>query len=134
MSDPPPRRKVLIVEQELPIRNVLFTLLASLGCDRNAVPSGREALARLSRESFDAVLLDLRCSDLPPDEVVSGIHHIRPSLIGHVLVITGEVADAETLAVIERHLLLHVAQDRLWQDLRGYLRALFRLAPTTHLA
>ena len=111
-----------------------FTLLASLGCDRNAVPSGREALARLSRESFDAVLLDLRCSDLPPDEVVSGIHFIRPSLIGHVLVITGEVADAETLAVVERHLLLHVAQDRLWQDLRGYLRALFRLAPTTHLA
>jgi CheY-like chemotaxis protein len=98
------------------------------------VLSGREALARLTRETFDAVLLDLRCSDLSPDEVVNGIHQIRPSLIGHVLVITGEVADQETLDVVERHLLLHVPQDRLWQDLRGYLRALFRISPTTHLA
>ncbi|MFB3921892.1 MAG: response regulator [Terriglobia bacterium] len=134
MSEPSSRRKVLIVEQELPIRSVLFTLLATLGCERNAVASGREALARLSRESFDAVLIDLRCSELPPDEVVSGIHQIRPSLIGHVLVITGEVADEKTLEVVERHLLLKVQQDRLWQDLRGYLRALFRLAPTAHLA
>jgi CheY-like chemotaxis protein len=124
----------LILENELPIRNVLFTLLASLGCERDAVANGREALAALSRETFDAVLLDLRCSDLPPEEVVTEIHHLRPSLVGHVLVITAEVADPETLELVERHLLLQVPQDRLWQDLRGYLRALFQISPTMHLA
>jgi hypothetical protein len=64
-------------------------------------------------------LLDLRCSDALTEEVVSGIHRIRPSLIGHVLVVTGEVVGAETLELIERYDLSRVPRDRLLQDLVG---------------
>ena len=87
-----PLRKVLIIEDEPSVRNTLYSLLASLGFDGDAAHSAQQALAMVSREQFDAVLIDLRCSDALTEEVVSGIHRIRPSLIGHALVVTGEVA------------------------------------------
>lgn len=127
MNNGAPRRKVLIVEDEPSIRNIMYTLLAGLGCEGGVAGNGREALAMLGQEQFDAVLLDLRCSDLPPDEVVSGIHDLRPSLVGNVLVITGEVSDPQTLDFVERHFLLPVPRDRVFQELLGRLRALLRI-------
>jgi DNA-binding NtrC family response regulator len=119
------RRKVLIVEDEPSIRNVLFVLLAGLGCEGDVAYSGRQALAMLSAEKFDAVLLDLRCRQLPAEQVVSAIQEIRPSLVGRVLVITGEVTDPKTLELLERHCLPHIPEgnvkDWLWDRLKPLL-------------
>lgn len=119
------RRKVLIIEDEPSIRNTLYVLLAGMGCEGDVAYTGQQALSKVSRESFDAVLLDLRCSNVTADEVVSGIKELRPNLVGRVLVITGEVADAKTLEFVERHCLPHVSRSRLprelWTRLRGLL-------------
>ena len=85
---------------------------------------GRQALAMLQKESFDAVLLDLRCSELQAEKVVSEIKEIRPNLVGRVLVITGEVTDPETLEIIERNCLPHVSQSRMMDELWTRLRSL----------
>lgn len=118
------RRKVLIIEDEPSIRNVIYVLLAGLGCESDVAHNGRQALAMIQHENFDAVLLDLRCSDLPPEQVVSQLREIRPNLVGRVLVITGEVADPQTLEMIERNCLPHVPRNRLMQDLWEHLRTL----------
>jgi DNA-binding NtrC family response regulator len=122
MSPASQNRKVLIVEDDAAIRNVLYVLLAGVGCEGDIAYSGKQALAMLSREKFDAVLLDLRCSNLPAEQVVAQIQEIRPSLVGRVLVITGELTDAKTLEVVERHCLPHVPRNRLMQDLWGRLQ------------
>src|SRR6516164_7610384 len=119
------QRKVLIVEEESSIRNLVYTLLGRLGCDGEVAYSGQQALAMISRQPFDAVLLDLRCSDLTPERVVSGILEIRPSLMGRVLVIAGEVADQETLSLIERRCLVSVPRHHLMYELWNHLRALW---------
>ena len=124
------RRKVLIVEDEPSIQSLLHNLIEKLGCENTAATNGQQALAMISRKEFDAVLLDLRCSNLRPEEVVTGIHEIRPSLVGRILVITGEVSDAKTLDLIERHFLLPIPYSRLLQDLVGRLRALLRIVPS----
>jgi CheY-like chemotaxis protein len=124
----PARRKVLIIEDEPAIRNVIYVLLAGLGCESDVAHNGREALAMIQHEDFDAVLLDLRCSDLPPEQVVSEIKEIRPNLVGRVLVITGEVADPQTLEMIERNCLPHVPRSRLMQELWERLRTLLGLS------
>jgi CheY-like chemotaxis protein len=129
MSRTPQYRRVLIVEDEPSIRNTLYVLLAGLGCEGDAVPDGQQALAKIRREEFDAVLLDLRCSNVNAETVVPQIQEIRPSLVGRVLVITGEVADAATLDMIERHCLQHVPQHRLRRDLLDELRILLRISP-----
>src|SRR5579875_1477281 len=130
MSLPAQNRKVLLIESDPESRKALRVLLKRLGCEGEVAADGMQALAMVSRNDFDAVLLDLRSSALPPDEVVSGIHDIRPSLMGLVLVFTGEVDDPETLDLVERHFLLQVRPSSLTNDLAGRLRALLRIAPT----
>ena len=124
-----PNRKVLLIESEPVAREVLRALVNDLGCQGEVAADGQEALAMLKRKDFDAVLLDLRSSSMAPEEVVSGIHDIRPSLIGRVLVITGEVNENETLDLIERYFLLQVRRSHVAFDLVDRLRALLRIAP-----
>jgi len=122
------RRKVLIIEDEPAIRNALYVLLAGLGCEGDVAYSGQQALSMIGRECFDAVLLDLRCSNLPAEQVVSEIKELRPNLVGRVLVITGEVTDPQTLELIERHCLPHVSRSRLMQELWIHLRSLLGMS------
>ncbi|MGA3167567.1 MAG: response regulator [Terriglobia bacterium] len=129
MASAPPRRKVLIVEDESSIRNVLYVLLAGLGCDGHIAHNARQALSMIRQDCFDAVLLDLRSANLPPaDQMVSAITELRPSLVGRVLVITGEVADPDTLAMLERCALPHVPRSRVVSELWDHLRTLLGLA------
>ena len=120
-------RKVLIVEDQPSVRNVLYVLLAGLNCEGDIAHTSRQALASICQESFDAVLLDLRCCELPPEEVVSQIKELRPNLVGRVLVITGEVTNTETMQMIERHCLPYISRNRLPEELRGRLRTLLGL-------
>lgn len=130
MSSASKNRKVLLIEGETSARELLRLVQSRVGCCGEVATNGQQALAMVSRKHFDAVLLDLRSSSLPPEEVVSGIHDIRPSLVGRVLVITGEVDDHETLELIERYFLLQIRRNRLINDLVGRLRALLRIAPS----
>lgn len=119
------RRKVLVIEDESSIRNIIYVLLGALKCDGEVAYSGQQALGMISRESYDAVLLDLRAAEFPPDEVVSKIQQIRPSLMGRILFITGEVSNPETLEMIERNCVPCVRRGRLMADLWDRLRVLF---------
>jgi CheY-like chemotaxis protein len=119
MAPNPPRRKVLIIEDEPAIRKVLYTLLAGLGYDGAAAPDAFQGLSMIGRSEFDAVLLDLRSSQLPPDQMVCAITELRPSLVGRVLVITGEVSHPRTLEMLERYALPHVPRSRITSGLSG---------------
>jgi DNA-binding response OmpR family regulator len=121
-------RNVLIVEDEPSIRNVFYVLLAGLGCEGDIALSGRQALAMIKKESFDAVLLDLRCSEMPAGEMVSAIRELRPNLVGRVLVITGEVSDPQTMQMIKENCWHHIPRPRVMQELWGRLRALLGLS------
>ncbi|MGH9353857.1 MAG: response regulator [Terriglobia bacterium] len=117
-------RKVLVIEDEPSIRNLIYVLLAALHCEGEVAYSGQQAVAMMSRESFDAVLLDLRCSGDSAEQVVSTIRAIRPSLVGRILFITGEVSDPATMAMIERNCLPYVRSHRLMNELWDRLRIL----------
>jgi len=117
MASNAPRRKVLIIEDEPSIRNILYVLLAGLGYDGDSASDARQALSMIRKDQFDAVLLDLRCSQIPPDQMVSAITELRPSLVGRVLVICGEVSSPETIQMLERYAVPHVPRSRVTADL-----------------
>lgn len=119
------RRKVLVIEDESSIRNTIYILLGALKCDGEVAYSGQQALGMISRESYDAVLLDLRAAEFPPDEVVSKIQQICPNLVGRILFITGEVSSPETLEMIERNCVPCVRRGHLMAELWDRLRVLF---------
>jgi len=131
MDAQPQPRKILIIEDEPAIRNVLFVLLAGGGCEGHVAYDIRQALGMIRNDSFDAVLLDLRSTNLPPaDEIIPAITKVRPSLLGRVLVITGEVTDPETLATLERYTLPHVPRNKIVSDLWNSLRTLLAFTPS----
>ncbi len=123
-----PHRKVLILEDEPSIRNVLCVLLSGVGCEGDVALTDRQALELVSRESFDAVLLDLRSCSYSPEKLVADMERIRPSLVGRVLVITGEVADPQTLDLVERLCLPNVPRSRLVHEIWSQLRRVFGVA------
>ena len=90
--------------------------------------SGHQALAMIEKKSFDAVLLDLRCSEMPTGEMVSAIRELRPNLVGRVLVITGEVSDPQTMEMIKKNCWPHIPRQRVMQELWGRLRSLLGLS------
>ena len=129
MAPNSPRRKVLIIEDEPSIRNVLYVLLAGLGYDGDTACDTRQALSMIRQDQFDAVLLDLRSAQLPPEEMVCAITELRPSLLGRVLVITGEVSDPRTIEMLERYALPHVPRSRVIAELSRGIAQMDGLTP-----
>ncbi len=82
----------------------------------------------IRRGEFDAVLLDLRSSQLPPDQMVCAITELRPNLVGRVLVITGEVSHPRTIEMLERYALPHVSRSRITSDLSRSMAQMDALA------
>lgn len=122
-------RKILVIEHEPTVRNLIRILLTSMGCECTVADGGLSALGKMSQKTFDAVLLDLRCPDLSPIRVLSGIKTIQPTLVGRVLVINGEVADSGTKEAIERYSLPNISRNRLLQELWPKLEHMFRIFP-----
>lgn len=73
--------KVLIIEDEQSQRILLSTFLSSMGAWCVTTSSG-EAFAFLEREAFDAVLLDLSCSEVPAEQLSWGSRARRRPTFG----------------------------------------------------
>lgn len=85
------RGRVLVVDDEKPIRRVTRRLLRRLGFDAVSAPDGLTAIDMVSRapESFTAVILDVVMPVMDGPEVFRRLREIRDDL--HVLVCSGHV-------------------------------------------
>ena len=72
--------RVLVVDDEAPLADTLSRSLRVRGFDTAFVTSGREALERVAKQPFDAVVTDLKMK--PPDglEVLREIRRTRPEI------------------------------------------------------
>ncbi len=75
--------KILVVEDDRPLRHVLCRLLEAAGNAVTPAADGIEALDRLRRKKFDLVLLDVGLPRLNGLEVLSRLHKkkLRPKVI-----------------------------------------------------
>jgi hypothetical protein len=121
-----PCRTVLEVEDEQSIRYVLRILRSGLSSGEETGVRSSKTLGEFSRDSFDAILLDLRCANLPANEPDShlrpNVREVRPRLVGRILVLTSEVSDLETMDMIERGCLRRDTRNRALKDLWDRLR------------
>lgn len=108
------RRKVLIVGDESSITNLLRVFGEKLKGNISGEADPVAVLAKVDHETFDSVLLDLRCSNSQALRGGPGTGEVRSSLMGRVLTITAEVRDAETLDLIQRYLKNGLPRSLLW--------------------
>lgn len=75
-----PKKRVLVVEDEESLLKLEIILLTVKGYEVSGVSTGSEALEKLSKESFDLVLLDIMLPDIDGYEVCRRIkEHPRHS-------------------------------------------------------
>jgi DNA-binding response OmpR family regulator len=110
------RRRVLTLRDESSIRKMLAFLSRQFGSLGDSSHDRKGPLAKFTRETFDSVLLNLRCTPSLREERLSGIHEIRASIVGRVLVVTGEIRDRHTMELVDRICVPHAGS---WSAVRA---------------
>src|ERR1700758_2568555 len=70
--------KILIIDDELAIRESLETLLSFEGYDVTVAGTAREGMAQIGERSFDVVLLDLALPDKSGMDLLPEIRLVHP--------------------------------------------------------
>jgi DNA-binding NtrC family response regulator len=82
--------RVLVVDDERPIRVSCEAIARSSGFDAASVSSGEEALERLAREPFDIVLLDIRMPKASGLDLIEELLAISPG--SYIVMMTGHAS------------------------------------------
>jgi DNA-binding NtrC family response regulator len=78
-SDPPAAR-ILVVDDEIQMAEMLADGLSDWGFAAVASSSGTDAVDRLRAERFDALVTDLRMPEMDGIELMSAVHRLFPEL------------------------------------------------------
>ncbi|MCX5706168.1 MAG: response regulator [Candidatus Omnitrophica bacterium] len=79
--------KVLVVDDEAPVRELFNDLLKKDSYTVKCVASGEEALDIVLKEDFDVALVDIKLTGMSGLEALKRIKDIKPNII--VIMITG---------------------------------------------
>lgn len=79
--------RILVVDDEYPVRNVLSISLRHLGYEVEVAGSGGEACEKYSRQRFDLVILDVLMPELSGDQVFFRLREMDPE--ARVLLMSG---------------------------------------------
>jgi len=85
------RARVLVIDDDPDIREILGYLLTTLGYDTHAAADGVEGLALFQQERYDLVLTDLGMPGLTGWEVAGAVRQRTPTV--GVILITGRATE-----------------------------------------
>ncbi|MEX2238175.1 MAG: response regulator [Dehalococcoidia bacterium] len=131
-GEPPPegeRRegdpaRVLVVDDEPAIREVLREMLSAEGYVVEVAGSGGEALTKLSHRRFDLVITDIKMPEISGQELFNEIVAAYPELAPKVIFITGDTVNDETREFINSVSNPTLEKPFRLEALRGLLRQL----------
>lgn len=86
----PPGRRILVVDDERAVAEVLVDILAGDGCTVDVAASGAEALGLAAERDYDAIVTDVRMPDLDGIMLFRSLRDIRPGLAARLVMVTGD--------------------------------------------
>ena len=90
---------ILIVDDELIVRDSLAKWFAEEGYEVGAADSARQALALLAQQDWDVALVDIKMPDVDGIELQGRFHEVKPDLI--VIVMTGYASVETAVAALK---------------------------------
>jgi len=93
--------KVLVVDDEASVRDLFTELLKKEDCAVTGVASAEEALKLVGKESFDAVLMDIKLPGMSGMEALKKMKEASPLL--PVIMITGFGYDENLIAKCQEY-------------------------------
>ncbi len=98
MTEPAPKTRVLLVEDERSIREPLYDYLQDHGLDVSAAADATEARTLLAACTFDAIVADIM---MPGEDGLSLTRHIRDTLGIPVILLTARSEEADRVLGLE---------------------------------
>lgn len=96
-----PAARILVVDDERPIRRFLHAALSSQGYEVLEAATGREALSQVSGGHFDLVILDLGLPDMDGVEVTRQIRQARPWTQIPILILSVREQEESKVAALD---------------------------------
>ncbi len=93
---------ILIVDDEKEIRELARRFLTGKGHKVTEASTGRDALKFVTANDYDGIVLDLRMPDLSGEGFFEWLRKNRPHLAVRVTVISGDLANPQTVEILER--------------------------------
>ena len=93
---PSRRARILVVEDEAPLRAILTEILTGLGHTVEEAATGQEGWRRLEQTGYDLIILDLKLPDIDGKLIWYWIREHKPRLASGVLFMTGDTMSVET--------------------------------------
>jgi signal transduction histidine kinase len=90
------RARILVVEDEGPLRSILTEVLTGLGHSVEEAGTGYAGMQRLERGTYDLIALDIKLPDTDGKAIWRWLRSNYPHLVPRVLFMTGDTMSAET--------------------------------------
>jgi signal transduction histidine kinase/ActR/RegA family two-component response regulator len=100
-SWPSPGQRVLIIDDEEGVREVLREALANYGHVAHTTSSGREALRWMETLPYDLVICDVKMPDMDGKTFYAEVHSRWPALSDRVVFCTGGVVNPKTQSFLQ---------------------------------
>jgi DNA-binding response OmpR family regulator len=83
-----PKRRILVVDDEAPIRTLVRAVLERAGYDVTTARDGREAIALLATDDYDVVLLDVMMPNVNGLAVIDELRKNKLAVLAHTYLLT----------------------------------------------
>jgi PAS domain S-box-containing protein len=124
---PPAGLRILIVDDEAEIADMLNEIFRSCGHETDIAVDGRQGLERALAASYDLILSDMRMPVLDGPGFYDALRRERPEMVDRFAFITGDTLSAEIQAFLNRTSALYLEKPFVPDDvLRLLARALER--------
>src|SRR5215467_11381306 len=111
------KRRVLIVDDDAAILEVLEMRLAAMGFDVTATPEAHKALDAALDRRFDVALLDLRMQPMDGIELMEALHQRQPRL--PVLIMTAHGTIETAVEALREGAFDYLTKPFVPEELRG---------------
>jgi DNA-binding response OmpR family regulator len=125
---------VLIVEDDVNIRDLIALHLGLEGLQTSAVGDGREALDRVTTEAFDLVLLDLMLPGIDGISICRALRRSGPNQDAPVLMLTARREESDKVLGLESGADDYLAKPFGVRELVARVRALLRRPRASQIA
>src|SRR5262249_3889814 len=102
--------RVLVVEDEPTVARLVADVLHDEGFNVEMLLDGREALGRVSRESYDLAICDMRMPGLDGQHFYNNLVRAGSPLKDKFLFVTGDIIAPQTQEFLERNRVPHLAK------------------------
>ena len=92
------RRRLLVADDEAPVRELLERVFAEAEYEVETVPDGLAAIARLRAASFDLLVTDLRMPDIGGLELAREAKRLSPAI--KIVVVTGNPSQSSAIDAV----------------------------------